>query len=98
VQVSDTRHCLLAKRYSGSEPLTSQANSTGSSIIQGDHDSTSSVIISSLSTCNVCWSKPLGHFSINGITPVLYMSIESVFEFRSVNYVIYFFFSLIIER
>jgi hypothetical protein len=70
VQVSDTRHCLLRKRYSGSEPLTSRANSTGSSIIQGDRDSTSSVIISSLSTVMFVGVNLWGHFSINGITPV----------------------------
>jgi hypothetical protein len=71
VQVSDTRHCLLCKRYSGSEPLTSQANSTGSTIIQGDRDSTSSVIISSFSIVMFVGVNLCGIFSINGITPVL---------------------------
>jgi hypothetical protein len=71
VQVLDTLHCLLQETYLGSEHLTSQANSTGSSIIQGDHDSTSSIIISSFYVVMFVGVNLWSSFSINGITPIL---------------------------
>jgi hypothetical protein len=98
VQVSDTRHCLLCKRYLGSKPLTSQANSTGSTIIQGDHDSTSSIIISSLSIVMFVGVNLCGSFSINGITPVIVYVLSLYLNLDLVNSIIHFFCSLTIER